>query len=1327
MTENQEIVQNQQPLTQEQKYQKAIFDLQKRNYKEWKDNVYFPNNAAIEEINFLMSICIDLGGENMDVNVITNYFKENPEEMEFMWLDIINYFKLAIDYLFAQTIRENYFPGYNLERLKNEYIAFKTGEGPSLTACRKNFAEGRVQALKKYWTDENWNDYKKYELNYDFIGITEYEAAFWFKLLQRIHRDSDIYQQTFIKIREQTANQALDSKAFHNDTVRVDNYRLFMVNGMYNDLVAIDWGILIELRRPDTELTQIVNEMNSYLLRVIPGSSDIILSTDDFEIRVENYYNDIQNNTINDSMNLLRQLLSMLEGYKEINIQNIPTFFTIGCIRLAKDGTKWFDPTKGLPKLQELEVLRANFNIMDMNNLLKDEDVNADLKVFASEKKKNISKWLQSKQVREEYFRKLKAAKVKKDLCVKYQFEIDSATSNTKVDIAECSDKIDSLYTQLWNPNTGIDPIDIYNQIMIQKNEELKMVNKDKAAELQGKIEHNSEWDKAEIWRYSLPVYFAITDGAKDSEGKEIPVTFEGINTFALQIAKDYSMNIQEAKEFLNSLIDEHFYDTVEKYWVAFNGLLATNIEWLNESYVWDPKAFFHQWLNHVRQAQDLIIEKQRNIIMQFDAKEQQGEPTEQKERSKAVQIMTMGFLKKAYETFSKDLDEFVKNNPNRGHEIFRIYYDKQIQEKLEAAKAIQEENELEQSMNQLFVVQYLSDDLVVENEINLTRKDPNNPGFTQLELLNQVKEPWLIQYANTWPEYLAYHTMGLPCVHLEEWINIGSDVESMINDLQNTKIYNSPDALTELMNLKKLANVHTLISVIGKLYFKFEKNVNTDKRSLTTELAKIGITDNRTELELIHLCKLFNRSVNNFRKQLSEIYGELFSAQGMESREDQFIDQVFLEMEQLWATEKRIRHHKEIVEEQYNKYSTQFYQNDYQRNLNLFKSEVQEIMKDFHLSDEKLNEYLANFVNDGAYGDLGDTTKDQFWTAKRQVAANIVKNDRDRFVQSMINRRNLINNLIQIEKETNKFRPNSIYNQGIRKNELEAYYINGDRITLDLDADLAKRIQQAIQAHDLEEKDNKKNKVLSMLDSHGLSADDDTLEKYTAMYDDKEGKRAVEKEITDKKKNITNKIQTDVKSKITDNLIKINQIADKVPGVSSVEENSIIESITNQIYSNPNQVDTIINNAEKRYYEKLQEALKKENDMMAARVVDVLTQSKRKFNQNDVIKILSQFIKQADIPTKEAQFEEWQRSWIASLQEIEKKTGEIITIMAQRANLEGQPFDQQKEENQIFTIDIESETEQSEALEKLQNRLNNEKSLLKSAQDKKKLENLRV
>ncbi|KAK8854033.1 hypothetical protein M9Y10_016582 [Tritrichomonas musculus] len=60
--------------------------------------------------------------------------------------------------------------------------------------------------------------------------------------------------------------------------------------------------------------------------------------------------------------------------------------------------------------------------------------------------------------------------------------------------------------------------------------------------------------------------------------------------------------------------------------------------------------------------------------------------------------------------------------------------------------------------------------------------------------------------------------------------------------------------------------------------------------------------------------------------------------------------------------------------------------------------------MKDFHLSDNKLNEYLANFVNDGAYGNLGNQTKDQIWTAKRQIEVNFVNNDRDRFEQSMEN-----------------------------------------------------------------------------------------------------------------------------------------------------------------------------------------------------------------------------------------------------------------------------------------------------------------------------------
>ena len=95
---------------------------------------------------------------------------------------------------------------------------------------------------------------------------------------------------------------------------------------------------------------------------------------------------------------------------------------------------------------------------------------------------------------------------------------------------------------------------------------------------------------------------------------------------------------------------------------------------------------------------------------------------------------------------------------------------------------------------------------------------------------------------------------------------------------------------------------------------------------------------------------------------------------------------------------------------------------------------------------------------------------------------------------------------------------------------------------------------------------------MLSILNSHGLNADEETLERYTTLINGKEGKRAVEEEITDKKNQITNQIQTDVKSRITDDMIKI---AEKVPGVSSIDENDITESITNQIYSNPNQVDT--------------------------------------------------------------------------------------------------------------------------------------------------------
>ena len=57
----------------------------------------------------------------------------------------------------------------------------------------------------------------------------------------------------------------------------------------------------------------------------------------------------------------------------------------------------------------------------------------------------------------------------------------------------------------------------------MEKDKELLAINKDKANELKEQAEYDESYWKDEIWRYSLPVYFASDDGAVDKDKNEIP------------------------------------------------------------------------------------------------------------------------------------------------------------------------------------------------------------------------------------------------------------------------------------------------------------------------------------------------------------------------------------------------------------------------------------------------------------------------------------------------------------------------------------------------------------------------------------------------------------------------------------------------------------------------------------------------------------------------------------------------------------------------------------------------------------------------------------
>ena len=145
-----------------------------QNHWDWVSN-------CIELLNF----GVENGNAIPDLSLLFDYYMNFPEQMQFIGLDVIHYLRFVVDVLFAQTVRDNYFPGYDIQKIHHQFIDFKNNNGPNLMICKSDFARGRVTALQNYWKEIDWKYYSIYQLNYDFVGITEFEAAFWWKLLQR--------------------------------------------------------------------------------------------------------------------------------------------------------------------------------------------------------------------------------------------------------------------------------------------------------------------------------------------------------------------------------------------------------------------------------------------------------------------------------------------------------------------------------------------------------------------------------------------------------------------------------------------------------------------------------------------------------------------------------------------------------------------------------------------------------------------------------------------------------------------------------------------------------------------------------------------------------------------------------------------------------------------------------------------------------------------------------------------------------------------------------------------------------------------------------------
>ena len=262
--------------------------------------------------------------------------------------------------------------------------------------CKSDFARGRVTALQNYWKEIDWKYYSIYQLNYDFVGITEFEAAFWWKLLQRIYHNNEYYQQTFIEIRQKFYDKSLDEKVFDNDEVKMGNYRFFLNSCIYDDMHQINWTVLQQLHNPNFKLYQDVEKIKQYLLRTIPGTNDELLTPDDFDIRVEDYYNDFVSGGIESAIIELDDLIDCFERLGKENYQNIPTFFTIVCIRLALNGIKWLDFQKAKPDLLNFIKWCEENKIKDMDKIRNIEDVSKNLAKFAEDKKKSLSSWISS-------------------------------------------------------------------------------------------------------------------------------------------------------------------------------------------------------------------------------------------------------------------------------------------------------------------------------------------------------------------------------------------------------------------------------------------------------------------------------------------------------------------------------------------------------------------------------------------------------------------------------------------------------------------------------------------------------------------------------------------------------------------------------------------------------------------------------------------------------------------------------------------------------------------------------------------------------------------